>query len=317
MWNDLSFATANRAVDAVRYQPRRLVVTGGRRLSALPGDIGPEAVGRLSRRVDGMTERVARSAGEQLGANAEAFVRWFFGAAGGVIDHVGASAIDELGLNDRLTPGMLKPHPHTVGVLVLDMRGFSKLTAALDDSQYLTDRIGEYLTEMTAVAERHRGVVFDYTGDGLLALFLPELTRKEDRELVEHLAGPVSAELHAAFRDLYGRWRAEWRENGREGAEIGLGVGITYGPATIGLMGPAGKKYFGVVGRPVNLAAYLCSQALPGTVLIDEESFLRTGAARPEGHKTVRLKSEKLHQRIQTIRIRPEPSAELIPLRAS
>ena len=41
LWNDLSFATASGAVDAVRYQPRRLVVTGGRRPAALPGEVAP------------------------------------------------------------------------------------------------------------------------------------------------------------------------------------------------------------------------------------------------------------------------------------
>ncbi len=305
IWNDLSFVTASGAVDAVRYQPRRLIFTGGRRLAALPGP-GPAAVGHVSRGVDGAIDQLVRRIGERLGPDAEAFARWSFGAATGVIDQVGASAIDELGFGDRLAPGMLKPHLHTVGVLVLDMRGFSKLTVTLDDSQYLTDRIDEYLSEMTRVVERHRGVVFDYTGDGLLALFLPELTRKKDDELLAHLAGPVSTELHAAFRELYDRWRADWKATARAGAEIGLGVGITYGPATIGLMGPTGKKYFGIVGPPVNLAAYLCSQALPGTALIDEAAFMRTGASPPPGHKVIRLKSEKLHQRIETIRIRPE-----------
>ncbi|MGH7818633.1 MAG: hypothetical protein ACREQ9_02575, partial [Candidatus Binatia bacterium] len=93
--NAVTFATANGAVDAVRYQPRRLIVTGGQHLAALPGDVAPAAVGQVSRGVDGLLERIARRAGERLGSGAEALLRWAFGAAGGVIDQFGASAIDD------------------------------------------------------------------------------------------------------------------------------------------------------------------------------------------------------------------------------
>src|SRR5439155_265482 len=75
----------------------------------------------------------------------------------------------------RVHPGLLVPHLHVVAVLAVDMRGFSKLTGALEDTQYLAELIEIYLTELTEVVERDRGVVFQYTGDGLLALFLPEL----------------------------------------------------------------------------------------------------------------------------------------------
>ena len=302
---DLSFALANRAVDAVRYQPRRMLLTGGRSLEALPGSGAPQAAGRASIRIDGWLDEMATATGERLGVGAEAWVRWMTGAAGSMIDTVGASAIDELSSRNALTPGMLQPHLHPVGVLFLDMRGFSKLTVALDDSQYLTEKIEEYLSEMTRVIEKHHGLVFQYTGDGLLALFLPELTQRDGRTLVERLAGAVSDELHKSFSALHASWLAEWKETRRRVPTIGLAVGVTYGSATIGLIGPPGKKYFGTVGPPVNLAAHLCSQAAAGTTLIDEDSFISTGATPPEASRRFRLKSEKLHQRIATMRIRP------------
>ena len=304
-WNDLSVRTARGAVGAVRYQPRGVVLATGRQLEGLKASSASPLIGQLSQRLDQVAETVSRGAGRALGGSAEAWVRWFTGAAGSLIDDVGAAAIDQLRLPGPVSPRMLKPHVHTVGVLVVDMRGFSKLTLALSDPLELTSRIEEYLTELTRVVEEHGGVVFQYTGDGLLALFLPELTRLEGRDLVEHLIGPLSADLHQSFRRLDERWRTEWREAGRTVPKIGLGVGLTYGPGTIGMLGPVGRKYFGIVGSAVNRAAFFCAKARPGSTLIDEATLLETGAAPPEASRRIRLKSEKLHQRIDTIEIRP------------
>jgi class 3 adenylate cyclase len=73
--------------------------------------------------------------------------------------------------------------------------------------------------------------------------------------------------------------RAGARTGGGTAAERGgrTRIGLSFGPATIGF-GPAGKKQFGVIGEPVNLAAFLCSQAYAGSLLVDRDSFVRAGA---------------------------------------
>jgi class 3 adenylate cyclase len=145
--------------------------------------------------------------------------------------------------------------------------------------------------------------VFQYTGDGLLAIFLPEATDSSAAETLDRLVRETSRDLHAAFDRLAARWHLEWTAAGRVRTPIGLGIGISYGPATIGLIGPAGKKQFGVVGEPVNLAAYLCSQAHAGTALVDREAFARAVAPVPEGAR-VRLRSKKRHQRLDAVGLR-------------
>src|SRR5438874_917902 len=82
-------------------------------------------------------------------------------------------------------------------VLAVDMRGFSHLTQVLQDTQYLADLIGEYLTEMTEIIEGHRGIVFQYTGDGLLAIFLPELAGSDAAVMLERVVYDVGRALHA------------------------------------------------------------------------------------------------------------------------
>jgi class 3 adenylate cyclase len=300
------------AVAAVRYQPRQLDLALA--CTVYQPEIPAPAVRWLADarvrpnvvRVSGLphaaVRAVAAQANDWFGPTASAVIRWCAGAVAKATDG-GMALTLQRPLRARAHPGLLVPHQHAVAVLAADMRGFSTLTRTLRDTQYLADLVGEYLTELTRTVERHRGVVFQYTGDGLLALFLPELAGAQDREMLVRLVHETAADMHAAFRALYVRWRDDWRRDGRDGADVGLGLGLSFGPATIGFLGPAGKKQFGVIGEPVNLAAFLCSQAHAGSLLVDRDSFVRAGAE-PPAVKVVRLRAKKRHHRIRAVCLR-------------
>jgi class 3 adenylate cyclase len=309
VWDALVFRAVRGAVDAVRYQPQHmaLVLACGARQPEVPEPVVRWWAGVRVRpgflRVSGVphafVRRAAAIAAQWFGPTGSAVVRWFSGATAAVADHAAARPI-ERSLRARAHPGLLVPHPHEVAVLAVDMRGFSTLTRELHDTQYLSDLIGDYLTALTRVVEGHGGVVFQYTGDGLLAIFLPELAGTAPAILLERLVHEMCPVLHQAFDGLCARWQAEWKQNGRPDVRIGLGVGLCLGPATVGFIGAAGKKQIGVIGEPVNTAAYLCSQARGGTVLIDCGSFARARSEPPPA-KVVRLRSKKAHQRIDTV----------------
>jgi class 3 adenylate cyclase len=300
-------------VEAVRYQPQHMAMV------AACGSVQPEVPVPVARwwadvrvqprylKLTGLphafVRRVAAIATRWFGPTSSALVRWSSGAIAAAADHAGALPI-ERSLRARAHPGMLVPHPHDVVVLAVDMRGFSNLTRELHDTQYLTDLIGDYLTALTRVVERYGGVVFQYTGDGLLAVFLPELAGAATGPLLDRLVQQMCPALHAAFDGLCASWCVEWRESGRPAVRIGLGVGLSFGAATVGFIGAAGKKQIGVIGEPVNVAAYLCSQARAGTVLVDRGSFTRAKSPIP-ATKVVRLKSKKPHQRIDTVCLSP------------
>jgi class 3 adenylate cyclase len=303
---------ARGAVDAVRYQPRQidLALACGASQPEVPASVARWLADTRSRPAlvaltgvpHGVVRVVAGRTGRWFGPTGSALVRWCAGALARLADGTGALVLQRP-LRARVHPGMLVPHPHTIAVLALDMRGFSHLTRELHDTQYLADLVGEYLTAMTGIVEHHRGVVFQYTGDGLLALFLPELAATDGAAMMERLVYETCPALHESFDALYARWRAEWQAEHRAVTAIGLGAGLSFGRATVGFMGPAGKKHFGVIGEPINLAAFLCSQAHAGTVLVDRDAFTRAGAALPPG-KVVRLRSKKQHQRVETIALR-------------
>jgi class 3 adenylate cyclase len=313
----ISWRAARKAVDVVRYRPRQLdlVLACGADQPEMPAPVARWLVDARTwpplRKASGiphlLVRLVAAETARWFGPTASAVLRWSSGAIATAADHAGATTLQQP-LRARAHPGMLVPHPHQVAVIAVDIRGFSNLTRVLQDTQYLADLIGEYLTEMTEIIERHRGVVFQYTGDGLLAIFLPELAGTDAATMLERVVHEAGRDLHARFDQLNVGWRADWRASGRDVATIGLGVGVSFGRATIGLLGPSGKKQFGVIGEPVNQAAYLCSQSPAGTLLVDRDSFTRAQAPIPTD-RIVRLRSKKRHQRIDTLWMRFGKSA--------
>jgi class 3 adenylate cyclase len=305
----IAWSAARAAVGAVRYQPRQLQLRAA--CAASHADV-PEPVVRwladtrmspwvskASTLPHDLVRAVAAQAAHWFGPTASALVRWFSGAIASAADRISAETIDQP-LRGLAHPGMLVPHQHEVAVVAVDMRGFTNLTRVLDDSLYLTDLLEEYLSELTRVVEGHRGLVYQYTGDGLLALYLPELAGMKPARMLNRVVYDMGSELHGVFDAMHERWLKEWRAQARPIAEIGLGVGVSFGQATIGFVGPAGKKQVGVIGEPINQAAFLCSQARAGTLLVDRESFTRAGGTPPAGD-IGRLRSKKAHQRIQIV----------------
>jgi class 3 adenylate cyclase len=249
-------------------------------------------------------ERVrARIAARHERSAAGALVQWSGGAVGRATDRLSAQMVHHL-MRRQAHPGMLVPHRHEVAVVAVDMRGFSRLTSELHDTQYLAQLVSQYQTVLTTAIERHHGLVFQYTGDGLLAVFLREITGLASDAMLDRLVTRALPDLHDDFIRLYRDWRVEWRAAGVRINRIALGSGLSLGEVTLGIMGPPGKEHVGVLGEPVNVAAFLCSQAPGGTLLVDRGSFARAGAPEPRA-EVRRLRSKKPHQRMAGLLLRP------------
>ena len=247
----LSSEIARRVFDAIRYQPSRLDLSlaYGASHHAVPPAItrwvtaehtlpATERAGGIPYRLLRKTTRIA----EQLfGPVGSALTRSLSAALIGGLDRAAAQALT-LPLAGSAHPSILVPHLHDVAVVAIDMRGFSNLTGVLDDSQYLAGAIGEYLSMLTNIVERHGGVVYQYTGDGLLAVFLPEVTGQDNATMLSSVVTDTGRELHEEFDALYARWREDWQRTGRPDSRIGLGIGVSYGRATIGLLGRSGRN---------------------------------------------------------------------------
>jgi class 3 adenylate cyclase len=76
----------------------------------------------------------------------------------------------------------------------------------------------------------------------------------------------MALELQAPMAALVTSWTGS-------GYELGYGVGITYGYATLGMIGFEARNDYSAIGSVVNLAARLCSEAASGEILIDRRAM--------------------------------------------
>ncbi len=101
------------------------------------------------------------------------------------------------------------------------------------------------MQHLTARIMETSGVVVDYIGDGLLAMWNAPL------EQPDHAMRACRAAL--AMRDGLPELNRRWE--GRVGRAIGLGVGINSGAALVGNTGSHQKFKYGPLGHTVNLAS--------------------------------------------------------------
>ena len=101
------------------------------------------------------------------------------------------------------------------------------------------------MQHLTARIMESSGVVVDYIGDGLLAMWNAPL------EQPDHAALACRAAL--AMRDGLPELNRRWE--GRLGKPIGLGIGINSGAALVGNTGSHQKFKYGPLGHTVNLAS--------------------------------------------------------------
>jgi adenylate cyclase len=163
-------------------------------------------------------------------------------------------------------PGGMKMH---TGVLFADLRGFTARFEGTDP------------TEASAVLRRFYrcaedvlfpdAVIDKLIGDEVMALYLPDLTRRFDRDeapsvMLDHARG--------LLREVgYGS---------ADGPFVELGIGLDVGEAFVGNIGQRALYDFTAIGDVVNTAARLQSSAGAGQVVLSERLFdrLPDGAVR-------------------------------------
>ncbi len=131
-------------------------------------------------------------------------------------------------------------------ILFTDLRNFTGLSEKRAPAEVLT-LLNEYLTLMTAVIDKHGGVVDKYIGDAIMALFGAPL------ELPDHANRAVrcAIEMTHVLTDMNRDFRA------RGLPELGMGIGVNSGNVVVGNMGSKDRLNYTVIGDNVNLASRL------------------------------------------------------------
>ena len=131
-----------------------------------------------------------------------------------------------------------------VTVLLSDLRGFTTISEHLPP-ETVSEMMNEYFTAMVDVILAHRGLVQDFIGDAIMAIYGAPL---DDPEHCWH-AARTAVGMHAALAALNHRWEAEGR------GPLAMGIAVHTGPAFAGTLGAPRKKKYAVLGDTVNLTS--------------------------------------------------------------
>jgi adenylate cyclase len=151
-------------------------------------------------------------------------------------------------------PGGMKTH---TGVLFADLRGFTARSEGADPED-----VSRVLRRFYRAAQEvlfPEAIIDKLIGDAVMALYLPDVQRRFDRDevpalMLEHARGLLRAVGYGSD----------------EGPFAGLGIGIDVGEAFVGNIGERALYDFTAVGDVVNTASRLQGEAAGGEILISE-----------------------------------------------
>ncbi len=150
-----------------------------------------------------------------------------------------------------------------VTVLISDVRGFTKLAAAMEP-EAVVRMLNDMFHELTPIILKHNGTVDKYIGDAILAVFgCPEPDEQQAERAVQ-----AALEMQEAVRRLETkRWKGR--------APFRIGIAVHTGPAIHGFIGAPERMEYTVVGNTINLTSRYCDAAAPGTILVSPQIYQR------------------------------------------
>jgi class 3 adenylate cyclase len=144
----------------------------------------------------------------------------------------------------RQEPDLLDGREAEVTLLFCDVRNFSGLSERLGPARTV-EWIGSVMTELSRCVLGEEGVLVDYVGDELVAMWgAPALQPDQARR-----AARAALNMLDALTELNRRWEAAL------GQPMDLGIGLNTGLAQVGNTGSTYKFKYGPLGDTVNVAS--------------------------------------------------------------
>lgn len=141
-------------------------------------------------------------------------------------------------------PDLLNGRDADVSILFCDLRGFSRFSEVLG-TESTFEWIQSVMTALTQCVADEQGVLLDYVGDELIAMW------GAPAPIDDHADRAIRAgqQMLARLPHLNELWQH------RLGARFSLGIGINSGPVRVGNIGSEQKFKYGPLGNTVNVAS--------------------------------------------------------------
>jgi adenylate cyclase len=217
--------------------------------SAGPGDatISPAEAMLVETLAFGIATGLARARQDQQLVEQRVRFGQFFGAA----------LADQLAAN----PALLDSKDAEVTVLVVDIRDFSGISERVGTKVSL-EWIRDTLDVLTAIVMNYGGVVVDYVGDEMLAMWGAPVAQPDQARR----ACQAALDMLVALGPHDEKWKPQI------GAATRVGIGIHGGTAQVGNVGSQRKFKYGPLGNTVNLASRVqgATKHLQTTLLVTQ-----------------------------------------------
>lgn len=174
----------------------------------------------------------------------------------------------ELAEQLELQPDLLEGKDADISALFCDVRGFSRISEKLGPVRTFA-WISAVMEELSECVQHYDGVLVDYIGDELIAMWGAPVERSDHATL----ACRAAQEMIQKLKVLSQAWREEL------GEEIHVGVGINSGIARVGNTGSRRKFKYGPLGNTVNLASRVqgATKHLKSSILITGDTVAMLG----------------------------------------
>jgi adenylate cyclase len=150
----------------------------------------------------------------------------------------------ELARELTLHPDLIEGRDTEVTVLFCDIRGFSAVAERLGPAGTM-EWINDVFGALSECVLRHQGVLVDYVGDELLAMWGAPVDQPDHARL----ACRAAIDMWQTLPEINERWSPRLETLTR------VGIGINTGPARVGNTGSQRKFKYGPLGNTVNLGS--------------------------------------------------------------
>ncbi|HKZ04465.1 MAG TPA: adenylate/guanylate cyclase domain-containing protein [Methylomirabilota bacterium] len=168
--------------------------------------------------------------------------------------HVSKEVAEDIWRDREQFAGGGRPQPRRLIVTAFftDLTGFTTVSEAFTPEQ-LMDWLNEYMGAMAPVISRHGGVIRQYAGDSIVALFGVPVPRRSEDEIARDAINAVRCAVALEQRLL--EMNRAWQEAGKP--VTGMRIGIVTGEAVSGTLGSTERWEYVVVGDTLNTASRL------------------------------------------------------------
>jgi len=145
-----------------------------------------------------------------------------------------------------------RPQKLIATVLFTDLMNFTTVSEKKEPEDLLT-WLNEYMEAMASHVSQNGGVIKQYIGDSIMAIFGVPVPRKDDGEICQDAINAVTCalEMRGAMIELNQRWAKQ------DSPMIAMRVGIFTGPMVVGSLGSKDRLEYTVIGDSVNTASRL------------------------------------------------------------